>query len=64
MELAKYFRKLVVAEADNGKIFRGYVIDHLTPEENEHESVIIREEKNGHLVELTATDIVSIEIVK
>ena len=64
--LAKYEGRQIVAETDNQKIYRGKVIDYLTPDENENgqESIIIRDVKTEKLVELFESDLKNIDIVK
>lgn len=64
--LEQYFGRQVVAETDNRKIFRGPVIDYCTPDENDNqkESIIIRDVHTQSLVELYESDLKSIEIMK
>ena len=66
MDLMKYDGHTVVVQADNEKIFRGKVTDYLSAKngETENDSIVIRDVNSGHLIELTETDIKSIEIIK
>lgn len=60
--LEAYDGHRVIVEASNGKSFCGMVIDYCSPDENEiqQESIILRDEYSGMLIELYACDLVRI----
>lgn len=64
--LEKYDGHEVVAEATNGNIFRGKVIDYITVADSEdgRDSIVLRDLPTGKLIELFEEDIKTIDIVK
>ena len=62
MNYAKNIGKYVVAETRKHRIFRGILIDYLTEEENDVESIIIRRAQDNKLVELPLSDLISIDM--
>lgn len=62
MNYAKHIGKYAVAETREHRIFRGILIDYLTEEENDVESIIIRRAQDNQLVELSLSDLISIDM--
>ena len=62
MNYAKHIGKYIVAETNDHEIFRGDLIDYLTKDENDIESIIISQTTDGTLIELPICDLISIDI--
>ncbi|NMA07284.1 MAG: hypothetical protein GX928_06190 [Ruminococcaceae bacterium] len=66
MNLQEYESKQVIIQTPENKIFRGNVVEYFSAEinENNKESIVLRDVKTNALIELYEEDIKSIEIVK
>ena len=59
MNYARHIGEYIVAVTREHRIFRGILIDYLTAEENDVESIIIRRAQDNQLIELPLSDLIS-----
>ena len=59
MNYARHIGEYIVAKTREHRIFRGILIDYLTAEENDVESIIIRRAQDNQLIELPLSDLIS-----